>query len=366
MILYILNKTYDTVGLIDQAESILWNKKYNDIGECEIYIPCSEEYMKLLKIGYYVYRFDDDMCCRITSVKLETNIENGDYLIITAKDICSIISSRCVWKEINFEGRVCDFIKQLLDENIINPTMEKRGINVRKIDNFVFDNSNFSDFTETFNYQTKYEDILQLIILICKQFNYGFRLSFDLENKQFIFRIYKGLNRSEETSETYVEFSPEFSNIISTVYEKNNENYKNSAMVVGKYINDEIVTEVVGTVDNGVIGLDRNEIFVDATNISPKYKDEFDIEHEYTISEYRQLLIDKGNEVLSSRKIETSFSGEVYTIDTYEYKVDYNIGDIVKVKNEYGIEANARITEVMESEDSNEGYVAQPTFEYIN
>ena len=46
----------------------------------------------------------------------------------------------------------------------------------------------------------------------------------------------------------------------------------------------------------------------------------------------------------------------------YKYKQDYDVGDIVTIKNEYGIIADVRITEVTESEDST-GFSVIPTFE---
>jgi hypothetical protein len=53
-------------------------------------------------------------------------------------------------------------------------------------------------------------------------------------------------------------------------------------------------------------------------------------------------------------------------VDTYEYKTDYDLGDVVKIINEYGIEAEARVTEVMESEDNENGYTIEPKYEYHN
>ena len=48
----------------------------------------------------------------------------------------------------------------------------------------------------------------------------------------------------------------------------------------------------------------------------------------------------------------------------YKYKEDYNLGDIVNIVNEFGISINARITEIIESQDDN-GYTIEPTFENI-
>ena len=82
MQLYILNPNYDFVGMIDQTESTLWNKKYNDDGYCEIYVPCDMDMIELLRKGNYVYRYDDEMFCKIEGLEIDTDAENGDYIVI--------------------------------------------------------------------------------------------------------------------------------------------------------------------------------------------------------------------------------------------------------------------------------------------
>ena len=66
MQIYVLDTNYDILAYIDVAESVLWNKKFNDIGESEIYIPCDMEMLSVLRRGHYLYRYDDDMFCKIT------------------------------------------------------------------------------------------------------------------------------------------------------------------------------------------------------------------------------------------------------------------------------------------------------------
>ena len=74
-------------------------------------------------------------------------------------------------------------------------------------------------------------------------------------------------------------------------------------------------------------------------------------------------MIHEGKEKLAEHSVTTSFEGEVDS-NSYKYKTDYDLGDIVTVKNEYGITVNARITEVIETWD-NEGYTCEPKFEYL-
>ena len=80
---------------------------------------------------------------------------------------------------------------------------------------------------------------------------------------------------------------------------------------------------------------------------------------------YLQLIRIVGLNTLAERVKTQEFSGEVDTVDTYKYKQDYTLGDIVYVGNEYGIGAPAQITEVTESENSDQPYTVEPSFEFI-
>lgn len=389
MNLYILNNNYEKVGYIDHADSILWNKKYNDDGECEIYLPCDIEAVEILQNGYYVYRSDDDMFCQITSVEIETDLENGDYIIATAKDISRILSGRIVRWEITFSGTVYEFIKKLITDNIISPAQEQR-----KIENFVFVET--ADFTDTITMNVFTDDLLETIKSICKTYNYGYRLSYNIESGNLEFKLYNGTNRATISSNGYVEFSPTYSNIISSKYKEDHSNYKNLCYVGYKNSSDQTHLLSVYNTATEPIGEDRKEIYVDGTGVSRDiteaelfnlfenvsiednnyyaFINDTDVhvatknEDKITVTDYTYLILIRilGLNTLTENAKTQTFVGEVDTIDSYEYKVDYNLGDTIKVINEYGIEAEAYITEIMESEDNEDGYVVEPVFQYLN
>jgi hypothetical protein len=395
MELYILNQQYEIIGFIDQADSVLWNKKYNGVGECEIYVPCDVNMLQLLNIGNYVYRANDDMFCKILKRDIETDKEKGDYIVATATDIATILSNRIVRWSITFSGTVFNFIKKLLEDNVINTEQT-----ARKISNFEFDYSNESEFTETIEVTSFTEDLLQLIQTTCQTYNYGFRVSFDLYNNKLVFRLYKGVNKAIRTNNEYVEFSPSYANIISSNYEEDESNYKNVVYVSYENTAGEVHLLSLYRGDEEPTGEDRKEIYVDGTSTSRSityeellqmFPDLFldgstyystikgnDIavatsdtsgeEEKITVTDDTYLLLIRiiGENTLSDHVKTQEFKGSIDTIDTYEYKTDYDLGDIVKVINDYGIEAEARITEIMESDDNEDGHVIEPTFEYIN
>lgn len=356
MELYILNDNFEKVAVIDEVNSLVWKKCFNDVGYCEIYTLLDKNLLDVLQKGYYIIRQDDDMVCQIVKITIETDVEQGDFLIVYATDIKSILNRRIIWNDINFSGRVCDFIKKIIDDNIINPKT-----NARQITNFIFDDSNFNDveFNKIVNYATKKDNVLNIIMQVCNDHGYGFKITLD-QNNNFIFKLLHRIDKSKKELNEYVEFSSDFSNLISTNYEETDEEYKNAVLVGGeKQDNNQKFVSV-----SNASGLDRRELYQDS-GVSKTYTDDSGIEHTYTDDEYEEVLKNVGKVALSNNRRKQSFTGEVDTIDNYIYKKDYNVGDIVKVKNEYNLENEATIVSVIESEDVDNGYECEPQFEYI-
>lgn len=386
MELYILNKDYEKIGFIDQAESILWNKKYNDLGECEIYVPCDSVYIELLKEGNIVYRTDDSMFCELVNFKIETDIESGDYIIATGRDMSNILSDRIVRWEIVYSGKAIDFLVKLISDNIIFSPQE-----YRRISNFSVNVINYDDFTETLNMSVFAGDLLDILKTICKTYNYGFRTKLDDNTKQIIFELYKGKNKASLTSNEYIEFSPTYANIISSDYEKDISNYKNVCYVGYKGEDEKLTLLSVYNTPNEPIGKNRKEIYIDGSGTSRDitleelkaiygtvqlndnvyYSNDVAVAKingdKITITDHTYLLLIRilGLNTLAEHNKTEKFTGDIDTIDTYEYKRDYDLGDIVCITNDYGISAEARIVEIMESNDTEDGYVVEPKFEYI-
>lgn len=403
MQIYILDKNYDLIGELSEQEDIVFNKRFNDVGYCALKVACDLEMLDLLKAGNYIFRYDDDMLCKIVTPQIDTDVEQGDYLTVDAEDMNNILAGRIVRWDVSYSGTVAGFIKRLVDENIINPAQAQR-----KIENFVFDDSNFNEFTETISVakDTATKDLLQLIITTCKTYNYGFRVSLNIETKTLVFRLKKGVNKATMESEEYVEFSPNFANIISSHYKEDESNYKNVAYVGYKSANKDDENVYLLSLFEGDTepqGEARREIYVDATNTSREIKLEelqslygtltkegntyfatvdgvktavatFEIStsdgvttEKITANDFTYLKLIRivGMNTLAERVKTQEFSGEIDTVDTYKYKTDFDLGDIVKVANEYGIEAPAQITEVTESESVDNPYTIEPIYEFI-
>lgn len=380
MYIYVLDKNFKRIHIIDQYKSLIWANRYNEIGDCELMINATVDNWFVFKDGIYLIREDDDMVCRIEKMNIKTDLENGNFIIITGYDIKNILKQRIIWKQTNFNGLAEDYIRKLIEEAIISPELA-----TRKINNFILDDKN--GFLDEIQQQVTYDNLQEKITEICKKYEWGYKVYID--NELIRFKLYKGEDRSD-----YVIFSEDYENLAETEYIEDKSNMRNVALIAGE---GEGVERTIATTGDKS-GLERYELYVDARDLSKKIEYE-DLKNTYKNGEEKTIdgktyyvvdgvniailvkeddytdvelldavyvnnLISKGNESLAQYCNTKTFNGSVETKTTFEYKKDYFLGDVVSVKNQYGISIMARIVEIIEVDDDN-GYSVEPKFEYM-
>lgn len=349
MILYVWqyqNNTFVKIAVIDYAKSVIWIERYNKSGEFELYLRASEELLKLFSIdGLIVTRENIDTAMIIDSVKLTTDDLNGDYITVTGKTIDSVLGYRIFSKQKEYSGTAENVIRQMITDNVINPTNRDRKMSFVTL-------ADSNSWEETLEKQVTGKNLLDTISDICVTFDYGFKMTFI--NGNFVFDLYKGADRSfNQSSNSYVIFSPQFENLGNTEYSKNRNNYYNSVYVAGEGEgSDRKISEV--NLENRT-GLFLREKWVDAKTISSTTDG-----GTLRPTEYLQLLHDRGEEELKATQETTVFNGQLLNLNSYKYGSDYFLGDKVQIVTDYGITGTAHITEITEVEDDT-GYKIYPT-----
>lgn len=352
MDLLVLNKSLDVIAIVDVYESIIWTERYYEYGDFELYTAMTQDLLNYIKTDNYIQRVGSDRVMIIEEIRIDTDSETGNHITITGRSLESILDRRVIWSQTTISGNLQNGIKKLINENIISPSKEER-----KISNFIFKDSTDSQITGlTVEAQYTGDSLYDVISKVCEEKSIGFKVSLN-ENKQFVFELYAGADRSyEQTNYPYVVFSPNFDNIINSNYLESKENLKNVALVGGEGEGTARKYLAIGNTS----GLDRRELFVDARDISSEGEDGETL----TTEQYNELLKQRGNEYLADYTDLVSFEGAVETNIMYKYGVDFFDGDIVQIANEYGHEAKVRILEVVISENE-EGNSVYPTFKTI-
>lgn len=365
MELRILNTDFQDVDIIDSYESLIWTERYRECGDFELYTSLAHSYIPNLMPGYYLKLRDSDHTMIIEDINVKADPENGAKLTVTGRSLESILDRRVVWYSTTVTGNVQDGLKNMFEVNMGSMSYDDS----RRISNFVFQSSADSAVTGLTCEKTDLigETLYNIATTICEEKGLGFKIALDDAN-QFVFRLYSGTDRSYNQNERpYVVFSPNYENLASSNYVEKTSTHKNVAMILGKetfFAQAGQMTVTTATVGDAV-GLDRREIFVDATNVSNTHEDETTGEKvDYTRDEYKPLIEAKGYETLAKNVKTVTFDGECDTDSTYRYGTDFNMGDIVQIEDEYGHQAASRIVEFIRSSDAS-GEFTYPTFESI-
>ena len=339
----VLDESFKVIAIIDNFKSLMWCKRYNEIGALDLQIDASVENLKIFKKGNYIARDDDDSVYRIEAVEIDTEEGKDNSLIIGGFDLKKLLDQRVVYETEVYNNTVENVIREIITNNIINPINE-----TRKINNFILKPS--KGFDDVISTQITYQNIGEKISSLCKTYNYGYKVF--LEDGNICFDLFKGIDKTSNQKENpRVVFSTEYENVNSSKYNLDASEYKNVALVGGEGEGANRKNIEAGSAS----GIDRFEIFVDASSISSN-------DGKIGEADYKKLLLEQGKEELSKNSITTTFEAVVDT-SLYRYKKDFDLGDIVTISNEYGISVDARIAEIIETWDEN-GYNLEPSFEY--
>lgn len=354
MDLYVLNKEFNPVSIIDAYESVIWTDRYDACGDFEIYAPIQMIDRSLVREDFYIRQKESDHVMIIEKFLTQSDVEDGTYITISGRSLESILERRIVWGLSVLSGNFQSELKRLFNENLIAPTDDSR-----RIPNFIFEDSDDPAIT-SLEISTQYtgDNLYDIVRNLCAEANLGFRITLNSLN-QFVFKLYSGVDRSyDQTENSYVVFSPKFENLLSSNYVHSKTSLKTVALVAGE---GEGADRKFASIGYNISGLDRRELFVDARDITSNVEEG---EPPITDEEYTEFLKQRGIEKLVDTITTDSFEGEADDSIMFKYGRDFFNGDVVQIANEFGQEARARVVEVVISDDKN-GHTVFPTFKTI-
>lgn len=314
---YIYDKNDDRVGVLDNYSSIQWISNYDTTGE--FWIVAKETDLNLMNLitGNRILKTDDNT---IGFIKYSYSHDG----IMDIRGYLDNLDDR-----INFDTAHIRDVSRDISALVENNT---RGLDIRVIDHIGPDV--LIEKTET-----TYKPLRDTISSTCIQTGTGYR--FVKKGDHFnCLELYK---RDRNYN---VIFSEEYNNIVEQSYSKDTSNYKNVAIVAGEGEGSERKIVMVDQANDQ----ERYELFVDARDITRKYTDENKVEHTYLEKEYEEILKQRGVDKLKEKKAVEDYRVNIdATNDTFVYKKDFFLGDIVKVKSlKYGFCKWFRIKSVKE------------------
>lgn len=298
------NTNKQKVAIIESYKSFIWNDRYEDLGDFELYMPANAvEQIANLHQDYYVQCSESDRTMIVEKVDYRDDIEEGTFVIIAGHSLEAILTRRIVW---NDDGSITQInltkildpkskaqdaglqfpvwmaIEYLLKLYIIDP--EACGNKPqRQIKDIVFVQPDPSDPIYSIqmspcSYQG--DNLYDVIKSLCDLYEFSFKMTMNPNDKKIYFSLYKGKSHLATSGNNYVCFSNDFDNLLASDSSINMATYKNMAYYKGqssnyvvKEFDDKEITMGVGLVrikDNKVYAVNTAYGQNDSDAILPK------------------------------------------------------------------------------------------------
>lgn len=346
MELYIYDTEMTLLGVMDMLTSLVWTRRYWSCGEFKLLAPFTENHVRLLQKGRLVMKRGDDEAGQIQYVHINKNGNGLEEIEVQGKFLLSWLGKRIVREQIIAAATAQDILYRIVRENAVSPTDESRAI-----PNLLLSASDGVLGTKTINYTSEAFINAQLACEdAAKAAALGLRVRTDRKARKHSFSVYQGRNLTiDQSAEPPCVFSQEYDNITEQEYTNSVENLKTTAYVGGEEKSG--VQRQIAAVGGEYSGLNRAEVFVNATDIVHSYKDkESGNEITLTDAEYLAALEARGGTELQQYAETLGFASTINTHGNLKYREDYDVGDRVTCINKrWGIKINVRITEVTET-----------------
>jgi len=278
-------KDFELVDMIFEFQKLDILRRYRGVGDFRLTLN-NLEYTNSLEIDNIIY-FNNEAYI-IQNYQKYKNIQNEMNFIVSGKHINSILERRVLLPSVTINTTETYEVqmRNLINTHFINPADPNR-----KINNLVLANLKGYPYIPTTTSTLEDMTVREALTQLSSKVGLGYNLICDIENKQFIFEVIEGQDKTEE-----VFFSEEFGNVLdSEIYKKTDESINVC------YLNNSgaITSTGIG------IGLNRKEAIIPGQNIS------------------------EATEEIERRKDIISAECEIAMTDQFVYKEDWDLGDIV-------------------------------------
>lgn len=330
----IYDANMDFQGVIENQTSMIWSRKYFEPGNIELYLPITQENIRLTKRGNLIWMRGCMEAAVIEDRKLEESSTKNE-ITVKGRFLSSYMDRRLIKATVNFSGKVEEAMRQLLSSAEPIPHVQLGAL---------------QGFEDTVDFQATYKNLLDYEEKLARSAGLGFRFRPNFNAKIIYFEVYRGTDRTASQGVTNrVLFSERYNNLNNAIFRENDQLLKTVAYVGGEGEGSKRTIVKVGEAS----GLELRELFVDAKDLR---------QEELSLAKYKAALKTRGQEKLAENILSTSFECDTGADMNFRYRVNYDLGDVVTIKKKaWEITQDQRITEIREIYEYG-GFRIEPTF----
>lgn len=344
--------------MINDYTSIMWTERYKEPGEFEFLAPLSVGLREFLPLGTLISHADTLEVMIVENHEINETRDEEPTLTITGRTFDSILEQRIVG--INqarastthliteytlTSANSWEHAKQIINQHISSATdTDDRLPNI--IAETDVSGVTGPVETRTFDRGTVLERVHELLDVDEIGIRTARRNLFGVDGSSTttIIYLYTGVDRSNT-----VHFSWQSGDLDSADYLFTNKDSKNTALVVSRYF--------TWVVDIFPVEYERRMMIVDAADLDDNVDT---VPTGSAAADILNKMEVRGKEALAAQKQLTITRADISSTTKYQYRKDYNVGDLVSVDGNFGQIAKMRVVEFVEIEDEN-GESGHPT-----
>lgn len=339
---YIYNADRERIGVLQHDDAVQWLENYQSPGEVKIDALATQDNNAMLVEGNRVYNTETNTVARICHVDL-VQTEAEELITVRADITTELLSDRVL----------------MATEHAVNVEEAMYAVYSKNRRDLPLAVGDAEGYTEQTDMELTWGSVLDAEKKLAEISGLGFTVLFDPETGEEVFKVYKGVDRSNEEYPGYIGyFGTDVGNIQNVSVMSGTTDYKNVAVVAGAETGAAREVRIVSL--GNVSGENRRELYVDARDLQREYQvaiptGQYDERgnpiytyetRTYTDAEYYAILDARGREKLAECLRTFSITCTV-TQNNIIYGSDYFLGDRMPIKlPEYGIYASARISSV--------------------
>lgn len=358
MELYVLDENLLRFAVIDKYESLIWTERFADTGDFELVIASTIESRGLLTLGSRLAINESHRVMIIDTAESKQDAEGRYILTVKGPSLESVLKDRVAKKTFTnltteptwtLVGTPGNIIREIFQTVCVTGALNVHDVIPFIASGSVYPPNTIPESADVISIDVDVTSVFAIIKSLCDTYDMGFHIVRDFDTSKLYFNVYTGSDRTTaQTQLPAVVFGSDLDNLTGIYELKSNAQYKNIAYVFAKFGTETVYA--VG-IDPNISGFERRVIFVDANDV-----DESDPVGLSTILQQRGL------EALSKSKSIALFDGEIPESSRYTYGVDYQLGDLIEMRDSSDVMNYMRITEQIFASDA-EGERSYPTLE---
>lgn len=248
MEIQVLNEDLFLEGIITQWNSLIWANRYAEQGDCELYLEANTVNLDLLRIGRFLKLngvYAETMICVIRRIEIQTDVENGNYMIVTGEDCKSFLKQRIIMSPSYSNGGTEDFIRAVVSEALINPQQSPGSrVMARDFGGLLFRLGTNHGLTSNTVEVELWQNVQKFVENTCKANGWGYKVT--LQQLSGIvnileFEVFKGTDKS-----AHIGFTTQYKSLAASDYIEDCTDMGNVVIVEGEDVSATSNIDPVG------------------------------------------------------------------------------------------------------------------------